>query len=310
MTNNTIATAGDSRYLWGILLLIASLRRNRMTEPVIVGVKDMTPDEEAVLTGLDGVRLHRLGNFRRSLTCAKPEIMLQAETDYVTWVDSDGFFTGNCSGLLCPEHPGEIHIRMRDAQEHPRAFRGFTCGEDGTRIPMPILNAWRKNIQGRAAPMIQRSCSACLLSVHRTARPFLIRWQEEMTLRLPVGNTGVTDRRVPYYHQLDESVLNSCLAFAPEAPRVSPCYRLDKDPAAMFVHFVGQPKPWEGWSPAAFRHFDGYVRTAAFAAETFRRLPGPLPCSLKAQNKWLCGLLRHPLHLYDKIRRKSRKWLH
>ena len=37
MKNNTIITAGDRNYLWGIFLMIASLRRNGMDEPVIVG---------------------------------------------------------------------------------------------------------------------------------------------------------------------------------------------------------------------------------------------------------------------------------
>ena len=37
--DNTICTAGDHNYLWGLFLLIASMRRFGMDEPVIVGTK-------------------------------------------------------------------------------------------------------------------------------------------------------------------------------------------------------------------------------------------------------------------------------
>ena len=36
MKNNTIVTAGDRNYLWGLFLLIASLRKNGMDEPVMI----------------------------------------------------------------------------------------------------------------------------------------------------------------------------------------------------------------------------------------------------------------------------------
>lgn len=41
--------------------------------------------------------------------------MLEATTDYVTWVDADACFKGNCSNLLRPPAADQIHIRMREA---------------------------------------------------------------------------------------------------------------------------------------------------------------------------------------------------
>ena len=308
MKNNTIVTAGDRNYLWGIFLMIASLRRNGMDEPVIVGTKGFDAEAEAVLTGMGDVRLFPLDDFKRSLTCCKALVMLQAETDYITWADSDGFFVGNCSARLIPETPDEIHIRMRSAAEQPQAFRGYTYGEDGRRIPQAVLEVWRNNVGGLDSPRIPRSCSACFLSVHRSARPFLEKWHEQMMTVLPANNIGVVDPSLKYYHQLDESVLNSCLAFYPQAPRVAETYRLDKNPEELFIHFIGQPKPWQGWTPSAIRHFDRYVDAAEFARSRNWKMPGELPASLRRENKRLCSLLCYPVSLKYKIMKRLRKW--
>ena len=308
MKNNTIITAGDRNYLWGIFLMIASLRRNGMDEPVIVGTCGFDPEADAILQQMGDVRLYPLDHFERSLTCCKAMVMLQAETDYITWVDSDGFFSGNCSARLIPETPAEIHVRMRSADEQPMAFKGYTYGENGRQIPQAVLQVWKENIKGLDSPRIPRSCSACFLSVHRSARPFLEKWHEQMMTVLPAGNVGVVDRSLKYYHQLDESVLNSCLAFFPAAPRVADTYRLNKDPNELFIHFIGQPKPWQGWTPSAFRHFDRYVDVAEFARKQGWKMPGEIPYCLKPENKTLCSLLRYPVSLNFKIRKRLRKW--
>ena len=309
MKNNTIITAGDRNYLWGIFLLIASLRRNGMDEPVIVGTRGFDAEAEAILSQMGDVRFYPLDSFRRSLTCCKAQVMLQAETDYITWVDSDGFFSGNCSARLIPESPEEIHVRMRSPVEQPQAFKGYLYGEDGHRIPQAVLDVWKENLHGLETPRIQRSCSACFLSVHRSARAFLEKWHEQMMTVLPSGDVGVVNRSLKYYHQLDESVLNSCLAFFPGAPRVAETYRLDKNPDEIFIHFIGQPKPWQGWGPAAFRHFSRYVDVVEFALKQGWRMPGEVPYCLKRENRLLCQLLRYPVSLKFKIMKRIRKLL-
>ncbi|MBQ7206590.1 MAG: hypothetical protein IJS01_02200 [Lentisphaeria bacterium] len=308
MKNNTVVTAGDRNYLWGIFLMIASLRRNGMDEPVIVGVKNFDAESSAILTAMGDVRLFPLDDFDRSLTCCKARVMLQADTDYITWADSDGFFSGNCSARLIPETPEEIHIRMRSEAEQPQAFKGYTYGEDGRRIPQAVLDVWKKNVGGLEEPRIPRSCSACFLSVHRSARPFLEKWHEQMMTVLPANDVGVVDPSLKYYHQLDESVLNSCLAFFPGAPRVAGSFRLNKDPKELFIHFIGQPKPWQGWAPSAFRHFDRYVSVVEFAQAQGWRMPGEIPFSLKRKNRQLCSLLQYPVSFKYKIRKRLRKW--
>lgn len=308
MKNNTIITAGDRNYLWGIFMMIASLRKNGMDEPVIVGTRNFDDEAGAILTAMGDVTLVPLDDFGRSLTCCKPHMMLQADSDYITWVDSDGYFIGNCSARLIPETPDQIHIRMRSAEEQPQAFKGYTYGEDGHRIPQAILDVWKKNVGGLDSPRIPRSCSACFLSVHRSARPFLEKWHEQMMTVLPATDVGVVDFSLKYYHQLDESVLNSCLAFFPGAPRVAETFRLDKSREERFIHFIGQPKPWQGWTPRAFRHFDSYVAVAEFAQSRNWRLPGELPFPLKRGNRTLCALLRYPVSWQYRIAKRLRKW--
>ena len=116
MKNNTVITAGDMNYVWGIAMLVASMRKSGMDEPVIVGGKNLSKDAVEMLERLGGVRVIPV-DTARSLTCMKPEIMLAADTDYITWVDGDGFFTGNCSSRLIPERPDEIHIRKRTSRK-------------------------------------------------------------------------------------------------------------------------------------------------------------------------------------------------
>ena len=187
------------------------------------------------------------------------------------------------------------------------AFKGYLYGEDGHQIPQAVLDVWRKNLNGLETPRIRRSCSACFLSVHRSARPFLEKWHEQMMTVLPKGNVGVVDRSLKYYHQLDESVLNSCLAFFPDAPKVVETFRLDKDPEELFIHFIGQPKPWQGWAPSAFRHFEKYVDVVEFARRQGWKMPSEIPYCLKPENRTLCSLLRYPVSLNCKIRKRLKK---
>ena len=303
MNNNTIVTICDAGCLWGVFLLICSMRKNGMDEPVIAGVFNMTSEAEKILSGPGGVTVFPLDDVRRSPACCKPLVMLQARTDYITWADGDGFFTGNCSERLIPLRDDEIHIRTRSCRENHRVFRHCPGFRHGPNIPKRILNAWRKDVCDLSFPRIGRSCSASFLSVHRSAVPFLSRWQEQMESVFPAGDAETVDRSLKYYHRLDESVLNSLLAFSSLAPRPSGEYRLDKNPEEMFIHFVGSPKPWENWSYRNFKYFDSYTSAADYACRQGFRLPGgELPFSLDRKNRDRCALMRSRVSLSCKIR--------
>jgi len=312
-SSNTIVTIGDVNYLWGIFLLIASARKSGMTEPFIVGTKDFDDRAKSILTQCGGVTIVPLDGVRRSLACSKSYVMLGADTEYVTWADSDAFFSGNVSELLPPASPEEIHFRLRSPAEMPAAFRGHVLGAGDTLIPADILAVWKRDVAevaGSAAEAARYATTGsscfCALSLRRH-RKFLEIWDALQKKVLPERNVGVVDTSLRYYHQLDESTLNACLNFVPDAPRVQETFRLNKDRERLFVHFIARPKPWVGWTKRAFRHFDRYVGVAAWAAEQGDELPGPLPACLKAENKALMKALIPWMTLKPKLAKLFRR---
>ncbi len=311
--NNTIVTIGDINYIWGIFLLVASARKAGMKEPFLVGVKKFTPEAKRILEQLGGVEIVELDGVARSLTCLKAGVMLKAKTDFVTWADSDAFFTGNVSEILPPASADQIHLRLRSPAEMPAAFKGHVFGEDGKSIPRAVLEVWKRDVAEVAGEASERaryatsgSAAFCSLSLARHRR-FLETWDALQAKVLPDRDVGVVDRSLEYYHQLDESTLNACLNFAPGAPRVQEKFLMDKDRNRLFVHFIARPKPWQGWTKWAFRFFDGYVSVAEWAEKEGYRLPGEAPACLKASNKPFMRLAIPWMTLKPKIARRLAK---
>ena len=316
MRNNTIVTIGDVNYLWGLFMLLASVRMAGMDEPFLVGVKNFNPTAERVLRQLGDVTLFPLDDAELSLTCYKPFVIREAKTQFVTWADSDAFFTGNVSALLPPKQEDEIHFRLRSVPEMPAAFRDHEYGEDGKSIPQAILKVWRDDIAelaGTANPMPRYATSGsgcfCSLALERNRR-FLDIWHDLQMKVLPKRNVGVADHSLPYYHQLDESTLNACLNFVEGAPRVQETFWMDKDPARLFVHFIARPKPWVGWTRRALRHFDSYVSIVEWAQQEGLALPGPVPASLIRKNELWIRLLAPWTEIKPKIVRRLHGWGH
>ena len=313
MSDNTIVTIGDINYLWGIFMLIASARKSGMKEPFIVGCKRFTPKARQVLEGLGDVSFADLDHATRSLTCYKPFTMLQAKTRFVTWADSDAFFTGNVSSLLPPGDEGEIHVRMRPPSELPGLVWKSHFSGDFTSVPRPVLDVWRRDVEevgGKASaePRFTTSGSACFCSLSLARhREFLEVWDRLQMKVLPDRDVGVADRSLRIYPQLDESTLNACLAFWPGAPRPQKEFSLNKDRDRMFVHFIARPKPWEGWTKRAFRFFDEYVSVVEWAVSQGLVLPGPIPRSLMRSRKGLMCALIPWMTLKPKIARRLKR---
>lgn len=272
--NNTVVTASDRNYIWGVYLLICSMRKNGMQEPVAVLGVGYTEEDCRVLSSLGNVQIKNIEKNTRNLNCVKPEAMFLAKTDYISWIDCDGFFIGNCSENLIYSDPDIIHIRKRSLEEN----RG-PCPEE-------LLSVWQKDVGERLSPRFNTRCSSCALSLHKKQLPFVQRWDEQMKKVLPPIARGVVDKRLGAYHQTDKSVLNSLLCFAEEAPEVSEDYKLDKlDTGRFFVHCVGIPKPWVCWTPYAFRYFNEYTGLVDWAQREGLPLPGEIPPSLKSSLK-------------------------
>ncbi len=292
-TGNTIVTIGDAAYLWGIFLLAASARKAGMQEPFLVGCKGFGEREKRVLRQLGDVEFVPLDGEKRSLACLKARTMLEAGTEGVAWADSDGFFTGNVSDILLPESPDGIHLRMRKPEELPGRVWRWARG-DGRSVPAEVLDVWRRDVGAVAGtagkePRFTSTGSSCFFALSLARfRGFLETYAELQERVLPERDVGVVDRTLKYYPQLDESTLNACLMFAPGAPAVQEIFRLDKDRKRLFMHFVGLPKPWEGWTEWSFPFFGETVAVVEWATARGLELPSPVPWTFRTENRERC----------------------
>ncbi len=281
-----------------------------MDEPVLVGTKKFDARCERVLKQLGDVSFYSLENASHNLTCHKAEVMLRAQTEYVTWADADALFSGNTSELLPPPDHGHIHVRRRSIPEMPGAFPDkYSLAE--------ILPQWRKDIQALVGKDTQipecpepdfqhfQSVSACFLSVARDQEQFLDTWHK-MMMNLPSQDTGVVNNSLRCYHQLDESCLNATLLYLPNAPIVTDIYRMDKEPQRLFAHFCGRVKPWRGWIPSSLRHYDATLAVMDWALQEKLELPSEVPPSLQggALRKRLAFATAAPRDFCLKVRRK------
>lgn len=310
---NTIATIGDVNYLWGMFMLVASARKAGMVEPFLVGCKAFTPAAKRVLAQFGDVSFVPLDDATRSLACYKARVMLEAATPFVTWADSDAFFTGNVSAILPPRDGGEIHFRLRTPAELPGASWRRRFGGDGAAVPAQVLDVWRRDVAEVAGSALERprfttTGSSCFCAVSLAEhRRFLEQWHALQMKVLPEKNVGVVDRSLAFYPQLDESALNACLMFAPDAPRVQDVFQMNKDRSRLFVHFISHPKPWQGWTRNAFRFFDEYVDVLHWAVRQKFELPGPVPPSLVASRKARLKMLIPWMTLKPKILKRLRR---
>ena len=111
--NTTVVTAGDAAYAWGAYLLVASMRRNGMMHPVVVGAMEWPEKMKERIRALGGVTIRELAKDRRCVTCQKPILMGcdDVKTDWVCWADADAVFVGDCSKWLIGDSEDEITIR-------------------------------------------------------------------------------------------------------------------------------------------------------------------------------------------------------
>jgi len=114
MKNNTIVAASDMAYAWGVWLLIASIRKAGMDEPILIGTYGWNENWIKNICKFDNVKTIALPvEDKRCVTCTKPDIILKAETDFITWIDCDGILTGNMSELLFDPDTNVIYVRAR-----------------------------------------------------------------------------------------------------------------------------------------------------------------------------------------------------
>lgn len=308
MKDNTVVTACDRGYAWGVWLLVVSMRQHGMDEPVLVGTYDWPQQWLEDIQRLPGVSTFAMSTEdKRNLTCSKPVIMLQAKTEIITWVDCDGIFSGNCRDRIFAEN-NQIYIRSRGSIETCDLYRRErSLGDPADTIPPKILDTWQHDVGEREEPLRLRSCSACLISVQRSQLGFIEKWHQQMLKVLPNDLLDVINKDSVAYLQTDESVINSLLCFAQDAPLVTENYRANRIEEGCFLHFTYAPKPWQMWNHYAIRFYDHTIDAVEFGIKAGWLPQAKLPYTLKRKNKLLCQLLApmaKNVVRFKKLRRK------
>lgn len=289
MNKNTVVSACDHNYIWGAWLLVASMRVHKMEDKALILGGGLTDHDVMLLEQFDNTEVRHMeqGNSR-SMTCQKPEAMLLADTEYITWADCDAVFTGNTSEYMKAE-PDEIRIRIRCKAENAMVYGSrYDKNDVHGSIPKKILDIWQENVGENSEPAIETVSSAAAMTFHRDKKFIIEKWREQMMKVIPNKDEGVVDQSNFAYFQTDESVLNSVLCFAKGAPKPVE-FLLDKDSDAFFAHYTFKPKPWQQWDRYSLRYYDPTLYVVEQAIKEGYKIPPHIPYTFKRKYKAFCA---------------------
>lgn len=275
----TLVTAADQNYFWGLYLLAASVDRGALGDRLMIFHTGLDADSERLLTQFRRVELREFAKKESplGLHCRKAEAMLQAEGEYLAWLDSDCLVIGDVNEWMAPLN-GQMQARLRTPAETIADLgRFYRAGERPGGLPQVIHKRWRADVGERDSPRIDAMVPSNVFVIHSRYKPFLEQWDRQMERVLTPGK-GTLDFDQPAYFLTDESVLNSLLAYADSAPEVAP-YRLALERNRHIAHFMGSPKPWVRWLPRNLYCLPFVHDLILWLRQEGRELP-PLPPSL------------------------------
>jgi hypothetical protein len=306
---NTVVTIADSRFFIAVFTLIVSLAYHRVRTGINVLSLGLSTGQKNLLEQFRGVTVYEADPLSTLGPAArKGEAILTAEaggSDYVTLLDGDCIVTGDITPDLTPGGDA-LFARLKSPDEDGRVFaRRYEPRERPGTIPRRILETWRADVGERDRSAVSNTVCGGNLTVHRSQLPFIRKWQRQIDKVLPSSARGAHDFGSHAYSQMDESVLNSLLAFAYDAPEVRRA-QLDTDPAAFVAHLgPNSPKPWVLWRPERLRYFGAVATMIAWAEREGYAMP-TIPWTFRARNRvwvYLCAyifaFLRWGKHLVD-----------
>lgn len=250
----------------------------------------LTDNEKRLLQQFPGTMVIEADkNNPRGPACRKGEAILAAaeidpETTYISLLDGDSLVTGDITRYLTPD--GEtLFPRIKTREEDGGVFASrYEADDVFGSIPAKILSQWQADVGERTEPAVTGTVCGGNLTVHRKILPFIARWQDQINRVLPATTSGAHDFSSLAYSQVDESVLNSLLAFAHDAPTCKPTM-LNIDPAAYLAHLgPNHPKPWVLWRPEKIRYYPQVARCFDWAAKEGYELP-KVPWTFKSSHK-------------------------
>jgi hypothetical protein len=298
----TIVSAADAGYFWGLFLLAASTAKSQMGFPMNLLIKGFSDRQKALLEQFPGVRLHEISDdSARNLCMRKAEAFSHADTDYIAWLDSDCVVVGDVSKLIVPANR-EMQLRLRLPYETSEAFSHFySNGEVREGLAEAVAETWRKDVGEREEARHDSIASSNCFVVHRRHLPFIARWEQQIKKVLPAENSGVVNYEYAHYWQTDESVLNSLILFADDAPEVSDYQMGDRD-GAHVAHFVLQPKPWVRWTRRHIRYMPFVFDLLDWVKDSGLDLPEEIPPALRRSRAMMNTLEAYAITAYQQTR--------
>jgi len=285
---NAIVTITDHNYLIVVYLLLLSIKYYRVKANVNVLCVSLSDEDKAFLAQFPNVKLFDgdPANKRNPAT-RKAEAILTAESqgvDFVTLLDGDGLVTGDITPYLSPGE-GFSSRTKSPGEEEANFLTYYEAGEPRGGIPRKVLNAWRADVGEASEPRIRNTVTSGNLTVHKSCFNFMRKWHTQMMRVLPLEDPGMPYHiGNPAYPQMDESVLNSLLAFADDAPALLPGM-LNIDPRAHVAHLgPAKPRPWVLLRYEKLKYFRPIVDLATWAKDEGYCVPS-LPWTFRRSNK-------------------------
>jgi hypothetical protein len=296
---NTIVTACDRNYLWGAYILVASLRIGGSKDPIHVLADGFTDEDKVLLEQFKDVEVFDVvEKTHHCMALQKPDAILTADTELISWIDSDCMIIGNVDHLFRSDC-NRFQIRTRDEAEVAEQYSRLYFDSDIIgEVPRRILDCWKGDIGERQEPLLKQSVVDNCFVLNRGHIPFIKKWKRQM-INVLSESSGLVDRQNEAYFMSDESVITSLLAFADDAPCISE-YQFDRDPNSYLVHFSLSPKPWQAWTRNSFRFYNQLMELLFKASEQGYKMPAK-PFSLREGNKLLCYMDSHCRRYHDYI---------
>ncbi len=303
----TLVTIADQRYFWGLFLVAASVERWGLGDKLMMFHTGLDRESENHLSQFSRVELREMRKGSPfGLHCRKPEAMLQAEGEYIGWIDSDCLVVGDISDMILPEN-GEVQARMRTSAETVSDLQRFyQPGEKPGGMPRIIMDQWRKDVGEREVARTDAMVPSNVFVMHSRFKPFIEHWERQMDKVLD-PEQGTIDLNMPAYMLTDESVLNSLLAFADFAPEVAP-YRLATYPERHLAHFMGSPKPWVRWLPRNLEYLPRILSLMDWLKQKGMAVP-PLPPTFDPGRQAISRIEAHVMAKVDRAKKLSHKIL-
>jgi hypothetical protein len=304
---NSIVTIANPPFFIAVFTLVVSLKYHGVRARIHVLSVGLTARQKELLAQFPSVTVEEAdASSNLGPAARKGEAILTAADDggdYVTLLDGDCIVTGDITPYLNPG--GEtLFARLKSPAEDGHVFvRRYEKGEVPGTIPRRILETWKADVGQNDQPAISNTVCGGNLTVHRSQLPFVRQWQRQIEKILPSSARGAHDFGSQAYSQMDESVLNSLLAFAKDAPTAGRA-QLDLDPKAYVAHLgPNNPKPWVLWRPERLHYFGPVAAMIEWARQQGYAMP-PIPWTFRARNRWpvyvsayLFGFLRWCKHV-------------